>query len=347
MPRKRSRSKAEEGVGGAESKRMRKEEDAVSGAGEVEAAAEDNGSGSGSDTDESDASDEYEYEDEPLEPKVLPSRSTRGRRFNKLVGEAMEKDKSFWEHGTWKEEDEADEDYEFVEEKDEVDSDFDDSEDSDEDVPVEPVRGRKKKAASGRRGYVDPAQRAAARKRAAASRSKKVANRKPNRAPVPARQRTFRASTQSRVAESAAERKAASDKQRKIAAARRARQGPPVKVERLTQEELLRQAAHTEIVNRRSLELMLRMEDDKKKQTGPSAPYMGPLIRFRSRIGEPNIITFEQFDEVPKVINAVAPPPPEPEVCVITGMRARYRDPKTGKPYANLAAFKQLRAQFG
>ena len=28
---------------------------------------------------------EVEYEDEPLEPKILPSRSTRGRRFNQLV----------------------------------------------------------------------------------------------------------------------------------------------------------------------------------------------------------------------------------------------------------------------
>ena len=35
------------------------------------------------DDDESDS--DVEYEDEPLEPKILPSRSTRGRRFNKLV----------------------------------------------------------------------------------------------------------------------------------------------------------------------------------------------------------------------------------------------------------------------
>ena len=28
---------------------------------------------------------EVEYEDEPLQPKILPSRTTRGRRFNKLV----------------------------------------------------------------------------------------------------------------------------------------------------------------------------------------------------------------------------------------------------------------------
>jgi vacuolar protein sorting-associated protein 72 len=262
----------------------------------------------------------------------------------------MDKDKSFWDHGTWKEEDAADEDYEFEDEKDVVDSDFDDAEEEEEEAPVESARrGRgKKKVLGGGRGYVDPAQRAAARKRAAATvGSKKIANRKPSRAPVPARQRMFRASTQSRVAQSAAVRKAATAKQLKDAAKRRARHGPPVKVERLTQEELLRQAAHTEIVNRRSLELMLRMEDDKKKQTGPNAPYVGPLIRFRSRIGEPNILTFEQFDEIPAVINAVAPPPPVTELCVITGMKARYRDPKTGKPYANLAAFKQLRAQFG
>ena len=268
------------------------------------------------------------------------------------VGEAMDKDKSFWDHGTWKEEDEADEDYEFEDEKDEVDSDFDISEEDEDTAALHfesSRRGRgKKKVAGGGRGYVDPAQRAAARKRAAAAGgSKKIANRKPKRVPVLARQRTFRASTQSRVAQSAAERKAANAKQLKISAARRARQGQIVKEKRLTQEELLRQAAHTEIVNRRSLELMLRMEDDRKKQTGPNAPYVGPLIRFRSRIGEPNILTFEQFDEIPSVINAVAPPPPVTELCVITGMKARYRDPKTGKPYANLAAFKQLRAQFG
>ena len=105
------------------------------------------------------------------------------------------------------------------------------------------------------------------------------------------------------------------------------------------------QAAHTEVENRRSLELMLRMEDDRKKLTGPKAPYVGRLIRYTSKLGETNIMTFEQFDEIPKVINDVAPPPPKVELCVITGMRAKYRDPKTGKPYATLEAFKQLRAQ--
>ena len=31
------------------------------------------------------------------------------------------------------------------------------------------------------------------------------------------------------------------------------------------------------------------------------------------------------------------PPPPHP-VCAVTGMKAKYRDPKTGKHYATLAA---------
>lgn len=34
---------------------------------------------------------------------------------------------------------------------------------------------------------------------------------------------------------------------------------------------------------------------------------------------------------------------PEKEKCLITGIYARYRDPKTGVPYANMTAFKQLR----
>jgi vacuolar protein sorting-associated protein 72 len=169
----------------------------------------------------------------------------------------------------------------------------------------------------------------------------KMANKRPKRAPVPAKQRTFRSSTQARVKESQHTRKLKTEKMKKMAAAR------PVKrqdVKRLTQEELLVQAAHTEVENRRSLELMLRMEDDRKKLTGPKAPYVGKLIRYTSKLGQTNIMTFEQFDELPKEINSIAPPPPKVELCVITGMRAKYRDPKTGKPYATLDAFKQIRA---
>ena len=45
---------------------------------------------------------------------------------------------------------------------------------------------------------------------------------------------------------------------------------------------------------------------------------------------------------------AAAPPPPppaRPPVCVVTGRPAPYRDPVTGAPYADAAAFKVLRAR--
>ena len=267
---------------------------------------------------------------------LSPSPHTRTTQ----LGEAVEKDKEFWDHGTWNEEEEVDEDYTFEDQKDIVDADFDDSEKDEDEAPVEVLKRRKKSKASTSSRYVDPALKNRTAKGAV---HQKIANKRPKKAPVPAKQRTFRSSTKARVAESHKSRELREKKLKTMAKAR------PIKKyeeKQWTQEELLVQAAHTEVKNRRSLELMLRMEDDRKKLTGPKAPYVGKRIRYTSRLGQPNIMTFEQFDDFPKVINAVAPPPPKVEYCVITGMKAKYRDPKTGKPYATLAAFKILRAQF-
>ena len=255
------------------------------------------------------------------------------------VGEAQDKDKEFWGHGTWEEEDVEDKDYEFENEKDLVDSDFDDEEEEEDESFVQVAKKKRSKASSSSR-YSDPALKS---KTARSGANKQIANKRPKRAPIPAKQRTFRSSTKARVKESQQTRKLQNEKNKKMAAARPTNKKETI---RLTQEELLVQAAHTEVANRRSLELMLRMQDDKKKLTGPKAPYVGKLIRYTSRIGQPSIMTFEQFDELPKEINSIAPPPPKIEYCVITGMRAKYRDPKTGKPYATLEAFKQLRAQY-
>ena len=224
------------------------------------------------------------------------------------LGEAMEKDKSFWEHGTWAEEEAVDEDYQFEDEKDIVDSDFDASEVDEDDGPVEIAKKKRKKTSSSSSSrYVDPALKARAAKRSV---HKKIANKKPKFAPKIDKQRTFRSSTRARVAESDQARSAKSQRSKKLAASRPSKRVDTT-IARLTQEELLIQAAHTEVENRRSLELMLRMEDDRKKLTGPKAPYVGRLIRYTSKLGETNIMTFEQFDEIPKVINDVAPPPPK------------------------------------
>ena len=36
----------------------------------------------------------------------------------------------------------------------------------------------------------------------------------------------------------------------------------------------------------------------------------------------------------------------KPKICPITGLAAKYKDPKTGTPYANLQAFRILRERF-
>jgi len=37
------------------------------------------------------------------------------------------------------------------------------------------------------------------------------------------------------------------------------------------------------------------------------------------------------------------PQAPKKAVCVITGLPAKYRDPKTGQPYATIEAFRKIR----
>lgn len=61
---------------------------------------------------ESDESPEEQDEAEQVvvEPKVLPSRSSRGTRIHKLLGEAAEADEAFWGQSAWLE-DAEDEDY--------------------------------------------------------------------------------------------------------------------------------------------------------------------------------------------------------------------------------------------
>jgi vacuolar protein sorting-associated protein 72 len=257
------------------------------------------------------------------------------------LGEAVEKDQEFWNHGTWREEEEADEDYTFEDQKDIVDSDFDASEDEEDNQPVEVFKRRKKSKASSSSRYVDPALKNRTAKGAVHN---KTSNKRPKKQPVPAKQRTFRSSTKAKVAESNKSRQMKEKRLKTMSAAR------PLKKQeekKLTQEELLIQAAYTEVANRRSLELMLRMEDDRKKTTGPQAPYTGKRIRYTSKSGQPNILTFEQFDAIPSIINSKAPPPPKVEYCAITGMKAKYRYLHNGSyiPYATLEAYKQLRAQ--
>lgn len=55
----------------------------------------------------------------------------------------------------------------------------------------------------------------------------------------------------------------------------------------------------------------------------------------------------EQVDLMPEILQGYdeAPAPPQKPVCAITGAPAKYRDPRTGLPYATIEAFRQIRAK--
>ena len=221
-----------------------------------------------------------------LAPKVLPKRSTRGKRFVALVGEDAEKDKSFWEHETWDDEkadSDSDGEYQYTAMKDIIDSDFDLTEDESEDDGAEKEAALRRAARKAKRrtGYVDKMrlkkkQKIGSQKGRGKAQAKAKAPPRRPRAPVVMRQRVFRSSTTARVAQSEAQRKEEQDKsllrkEIRVAAAK----GAPVK-ERLVQAELLREAAHTEIANRRSLELMLSFESERVRKKPVPPPYRGP-----------------------------------------------------------------------
>ena len=124
-----------------------------------------------------------------------------------------------------------------------------------------------------------------------------------------------------------------------------------------TQEEVLTEAAHTAVESLRLLEGAARVAAARAPAEAAAAAAAGrgkghafppsvPLLRFHSRRGVPETVTFTQVDEVPPLGAPGAPPPkPLPKKCAVTGRRALYFDPLTGLPYADLAAFRVLRAR--
>lgn len=135
----------------------------------------------------------------------------------------------------------------------------------------------------------------------------------------------------------------------------------PTVARQLTQAELLAEAARTEIENTRSLQVLVAIEEESKKKAHiKRGKYVGPMIRLRSaaapatedgtpvevngvdRCEERTTLEVRNMQTPAYLQRQEAPPPPTKAVCVITGRAARYRDPTTGLPYADLAAYKEL-----
>ena len=123
------------------------------------------------------------------------------------------------------------------------------------------------------------------------------------------------------------------------------------KLHRHTQEELLLEAAHeTEGENVRWLLARKRYQEEQKDNEGRMLEGRGRgsagklIMQYTSRRGYLNTITFPEMDHVPEILTRreVASYPVQ-TLCVISGLKARYRDPRTKLGYFDAAAFKELR----
>lgn len=151
--------------------------------------------------------------------------------------------------------------------------------------------------------------------------------------------------------------------------------------ENLTQEDLLEEALLTEQENIKSLEKYQKMELEKKKSRFVKKTYTGPFIRYYSTSmpliediikkeplsdseeleGEVNIKpnpvniercerTFIMFSDNETFLSVFpkreTPKVPERKTCSLSRLPAKYLDPVTQLPYANMQTFRILREAY-
>ncbi|KAK9821145.1 hypothetical protein WJX74_000389 [Apatococcus lobatus] len=299
---------------------------------------------------EAQSSAEEEESSEEAVPKVeLPDRSTRGARLQGLLDEQDSADEDFWKQEFFAEEARDDRYRTESESEDVADTDFSESEaDSDSDVEDDRADRPRKKG-----GLKPPGTQKKPAAGQAATKGAKPPG-KPAAQSLPpelsgtveefaAEAPTLRQSTRQRVEEAQKERQRIDQ----IKPKRKAPERPEARP--LTQAELLAEAAYTELDNLRSLEAHLAAEEEfKKKAAIKRSKYSGPLIRFRSKsINSEAVVHFEIMNMLPppEFEASAAPEPTDESICVITGRAAKYRDPDTGLPYADVAAYQELQLQ--
>ncbi|KAG9135922.1 hypothetical protein Leryth_002620 [Lithospermum erythrorhizon] len=118
---------------------------------------------------------------------------------------------------------------------------------------------------------------------------------------------------------------------------------------KMTQEEMLLEAAQTEIMNVRNLERVLAKEEEvKKKAVVHKAIYSGPQIRYLSKNGYSYLEYINGASFHSELSTASTPSYYVSfDLWLKLGFSIYsacvYRDPKTGLPYATLEAFKIIR----
>ncbi|EQC29132.1 hypothetical protein SDRG_13164 [Saprolegnia diclina VS20] len=231
---------------------------------------------------------------------ALPSRSSRGSRINKLIGEAAEADETFWNNEVWAEGE--DDDYSTeAEEEDVVDSDFFDDEAPDDEVHDADEERPAKRTRSTRSAFKEPVPVAPKRPR----RTPPVVDAPPlmplDVAPMEVRSSTINKRVLSHDLQERYAQEARKAQAEKNAAA-------PKVVVRMTQAQLLAEAVRTEVDNTQSLNRLERMEEEKRADDMvPKAKFTGPAIRYYSSLHTPKLITFLNVDEFPAVLTQGPP----------------------------------------
>ncbi|KDP21804.1 hypothetical protein JCGZ_00591 [Jatropha curcas] len=272
--------------------------------------------------------------------------------MNKLLDEEIEEDDLFWNQDALKEE-ENDVNYEEeAEVADEFDSDFDEDEpepdEEAENVAEERTEKKKRLIFPGKPSTKKKKKKKVLSKLDEPSNDEKTAQEStaPEQQDTPddvEGERIVRKSTRTSVIVRQAERDAIrAALQATMKPIKRKKEGEEKK---MTQEEMLLEAAQTEIMNLRNLERVLAREEEvKKRAIVHKAVYSGPQIRYFSKDG----CSYLEFRGVSfqSGISTASVPYPEKAVCAVTGLPAKYRDPKTGLPYATKEAFKIIRERF-
>jgi vacuolar protein sorting-associated protein 72 len=324
-----------------------------------------------------DDNDDSDDSSSSLGPKMLPNRTTRGRRTKQVDPVEAEADEQFYNQDAWKSEQEDEE----IASEDFASSDFGDSSDSDidldeteetnnntsapgaiEEKDIDDVDGKKR---TSRKGYIDPAlarakqQRHSPRKSSSTSSpSKKTKVKK--QVTIAPHAMEIRTSTTKRLAESNQRILTESKKKRQKGLANDSRPttsstNSSTKAIVLTQRELLEAAARTEVENMQSLKTTMFLEAEKKRLRAAEANRQknkGPRIIFKSHISkslpkeEINTILYTDPNTFPtpsRSHTSNSKSKSRLPVCAITGLPAKYLDPVTNKYYANIQAFKILR----
>ncbi|KAK1402973.1 SWR1 complex subunit 2 [Heracleum sosnowskyi] len=278
------------------------------------------------------------------------SRTTRGKRLTKLVDDEIEEDEQFWNQDALKEEVEDTNYQEEGEAADVFDSDFDEDEpDQDEAAENEPddrVRTRKRLIYPGH-----PVSKKKQKKKVISALQRDPRNEQTHGRSTDSKpedmtddlevERSVRKSTRTSVIVRQAERDAIrAAVQATMKPIKRKKEGEE---KRMTQEEMLLEAAQTEIMNLRNLERVLAREEEvKKRAVVHKAVYSGPQIRYLSKEGC-SYLEFRNGASFRSEVPATSIPYSQKAVCAVTGLPAKYRDPKTGLPYATKEAFKIIR----